>query len=177
MRLLAAVRDEGLPDAWVAAGALRNLVWDRLHDFEHRHPPGDVDVVYYDAADASRERDQAIEKRLAERLPGLPWEVVNQAWIHEYNGEEPYTSTLDALSRWTETCTSVAARLSVAGEVEILAPHGVADLMAMIGRPNLIFANAAEIFTQRMASKLWSDRWPKVRVLGLDRQRVARPGV
>lgn len=173
VRLLAAVRDEELPDAWVAAGALRNLVWDRLHGFEHRHPPGDVDVVYYEPVDASPERDKAIEERLAVRMPGLPWEVVNQAWIHEYNDEEPYTSTHDALSRWTETCTSVAARLSAADEVEVLAPHGVADLMAMIARPNLAFANAAEIFIQRMAAKRWPERWPKVRVLGLDQRRVA----
>jgi len=168
LRLLEAVREQYLPDAWVAAGALRNLVWDRLHGFEHRHPPGDVDVVYYDPIDPSPECDQVIERRLARLLPELPWEVVNQAWIHEYNAEEPYASTADSLSRWTETCTSVAARLDPAGELEILAPHGVGDLMNLVARPNLVFANAAEVFTQRMADKRWPERWPRVRVLGLD---------
>lgn len=168
VRLLAAVREEALPDAWVAAGALRNVVWDRLHGFEHRHPPGDVDVVYYDTNDPSPERDQVIEERLAARLPGLPWEVVNQAWIHQYNAEEPYASTEDALSRWTETCTSVAARLGAAGGVEVLAPHGVWDLMTMTARPNIVFANAASVFGERMASKRWPERWPRVRVLGID---------
>jgi uncharacterized protein len=176
VELLSAVRDERLPDAWVAAGAVRNLVWDRLHGFAHRHPPGDIDVVYYDAANASPEIDAGIEGRLARRLPGLPWEVVNQAWIHTYNDEEPYTSTEDSLSRWTETCTSVAARLGAAGEIEILAPHGVGDLMAMVARPNLVFSNAAEVFAERMATKRWPERWPQVRVLGLDAGGAQRDG-
>ncbi len=168
MRLLEAVRAERLPDAWIAAGALRNRVWDRLHGFTVAHPPGDVDVVYFDRAGAAPEIDKAIEARLENRLPGVPWEVVNQAWIHEYNDEAPYVSTKDALSRWTETCTSVAARLGERDEIEILSPHGVEDLMAMIGRPNLVFANAAEVFLERMASKRWPRRWPEVRILTLD---------
>jgi hypothetical protein len=176
VELLAAVREEHLPESWVAAGALRNLVWDRLHGFAHRHPPGDVDVVYYDPTNATPERDEGIERSLARRVPGLPWEVVNQAWIHAYNDEEPYTSTRDSLSRWTETCTSVAARLGAAGEIEILAPHGVSDLVAMVVRPNLVFSNAAEVFAERMASKRWPERWPRVRVLGLDAALGTREG-
>lgn len=168
MRLLEALREERLPDAWIAAGALRNTVWDRLHGFDERHPPGDVDVVYYDPVDPSPRRDAEIQARLAARLPGQPWEVVNQAWIHEANEEPPYTSTWDSLSRWTETCTSVAARLDSAGEIRILAPHGVEDLMGLVARPNLAFSNAVEVFTERMASKRWPERWPRVRVLGLE---------
>jgi uncharacterized protein len=166
--LLEAVRREALPDAWITAGALRNTVWDRLHDFTERHPPGDVDVVYYDLVDPSPRRDAEIQERLESRLPDVPWEVVNQAWIHEANDEPPYASTRDSLSRWTETCTSVAARLDGAGRIEILAPHGVGDLMRLVARPNLAFPNAAEVFAERMATKRWPERWPKVRVLGLD---------
>lgn len=176
VRLLAAVRKLGLPDAWVAAGALRNLVWDRLHGFSHRHPPGDVDVVYFDPVDPSPEADAVLERRLREDIPDLPWEVVNQAWIHEYNDEAPYASTVDSLSRWTETCTSVAARLDPVGGVEILAPHGVGDLLSLVARPNIAFANAVEVFTQRMADKRWPERWPRVEVLGLDQAWSGRPG-
>ncbi len=166
--LLSAVRDLRLPDAWVAAGALRNVVWDRLHGYRERHPPGDVDVVYFDRDNASPEVDARIERRLGDTLPELPWEVVNQAWIHEYNDEPPYTSTEDALSRWTETCTSVAARLGDDGEIEVLSPHGVDDLLDLVARPNLIFPGAARVFEERMATKRWTERWPRVRVLGLD---------
>lgn len=168
VRLLEALRQERLPDAWIAAGALRNTVWDRLHGFTERHGPGDVDVVYYDPVAPSPRRDAEIQARLAARLPDVPWEVVNQAWIHEYNDEPPYDSTRDALSRWTETCTSVAARLDVAGRIEILAPHGVEDLLRLVARPNLAFPRAAAVFTERMESKRWPARWPRVRVLGFD---------
>ncbi len=173
--LLRAVRTLELPDGWVTAGALRNVVWDRLHGFVERHPPGDVDVVYFDRRHASPEIDAELTARLQSLLPGPRWEVVNQAWIHESNDEPPYASTVDSLSTWTETCTSVAARLDERGAIEVLAPHGVDDLMRLVARPNLAFANAAEVFAQRMASKRWPETWPRVRVLDLDEAWRPRP--
>ena len=61
---LEAARDVDPPDWLLGAGAVRTAVWDRLHGFEPSEPK-DVDVVFFDPADLSPERD----KRIAERWP------------------------------------------------------------------------------------------------------------
>ncbi|MCG8597420.1 MAG: nucleotidyltransferase family protein, partial [Kiloniellales bacterium] len=70
---LRAVAALGLPDCWVAAGALRNPIWDRLHGYAEATPLNDLDVVYFDPEDRGKERDRALEAELRKRAPGLPW--------------------------------------------------------------------------------------------------------
>ena len=79
MEQLRAVRRLALPDWCIAAGFVRNRVWDHLHGIAPPRAPPDIDVLYYDAADLSKESEAKHERRLGEMLPGLPWQVRNQA--------------------------------------------------------------------------------------------------
>ncbi|HCH5920363.1 TPA: nucleotidyltransferase family protein, partial [Vibrio parahaemolyticus] len=36
-----------LPQCYIAAGFVRNLVWDSLHNFDVYTPLNDVDVIYF----------------------------------------------------------------------------------------------------------------------------------
>ena len=45
-RLLEVVSQLDLPDCWIAAGFIRNAVWDALHGRNPRPPLGDVDVIW-----------------------------------------------------------------------------------------------------------------------------------
>jgi uncharacterized protein len=85
MRILEAVRDEPVPDAWTGAGVLRDLVWDE------RYGPGfspnlvrDVDVAFFDSHDLSRAYDHRVTAQLRRRLPNVPWEAKNQAAVHTW---------------------------------------------------------------------------------------------
>ena len=44
MHILRTVSDLDLPDSWVAAGFVRSLVWDHLHQREPSPLPEDIDV-------------------------------------------------------------------------------------------------------------------------------------
>ena len=48
MKALEALATLDLPDAWIAAGFLRNLVWDYLHGYKTMTPLNDLDVIYFD---------------------------------------------------------------------------------------------------------------------------------
>jgi len=157
MRLLHAVEALNLRDCWIGAGFVRNAAWDVLHD--RRIDCGalsDIDVVYFDRADARPVRDRAIEAELAARISLVPWSVKNQARMHERNGVAPYLDMADAIARWPETATAVAARL-FNGRVELLAPHGVGDL-----RPTPAFRERRNEIARRVAAKRWRARWPKL---------------
>lgn len=164
---LAAVAALRLSEAWIGAGFLRNAVWDALGGLPFSaNPPGDVDVVWFDPARASAVEDAAIEAQLRATHPRLGWQVRNQARMAARNGDRPCAGTLDAMARWPDTATAVAARLGPAG-VELAAPWGVDDLLAGVVRPTPAFATdpaKREVFARRVASKNWLRRWPGLRI-------------
>lgn len=135
VRLLETVERLGIPDAWIGAGLIRNAVWDLLHDFDSdRIAVSDVDVAYFDARNSSVAREAALEGCLRSKMPDVPWEVQNQARMHNPNGDLPYQNTEDAIRCWPETATAIAAR-SAGGRIEVIASHGVEDLWQLIVRP------------------------------------------
>ena len=151
---------------WLAAGFVRNAVWDVLAG---RMPDtadlADLDLVHHDAADCTPMADERYEAALRAARP-LPWSVRNQARMHARNGHAPYRNLAEALSHWPETATAIAARL-VNGRIQVLAPFGVEDLLAMILRPGPAHAADPAAPRARLASKGWAARWLGLRVVGL----------
>jgi hypothetical protein len=166
MNILRCVEALGLPDCWVGAGFVRNAVWDVFHHRPWSRSHGDIDVVYFHAADVSADRDVEIETSLGRAMPGLPWSVKNQARMHTANGDPPYADTADALRHWPETCTAIAV-CSVESRVELLAPFGVSDLVTLTVSPTPAFAGKLDIYCARMARKQWVRHWPRPRINGL----------
>jgi uncharacterized protein len=164
--LLRPVAALGIPDCWVGAGVIRNAIWDHLQGTP-TEPAGksDVAIVYCDHTDASLERDLAIETLLLDELPDVSWSVHNQARMHERNGDAPYRNTADAIRCWPETATAIAARIILGDNVEVIAPHGVGDLLSMIVRASPAFARKLPIYRSRLAAKDWARRWPSLQII------------
>ena len=168
MEVLATARGVQLPDWWISAGFVRSKVWDDLHGYSQRTPLGDVDLIYFDATNTREETEKVMETDLRELAPDVPWSVKNQARMHVINGQAPYTSSVDAMSRYPETATAVGVRLLDDGEVELAAPWGVDDLMGMIVRPTPDFdgrrPHLRREYERRVRKKAWPSRWPLVRM-------------
>ena len=172
MRVLAAVRDEHVPDAWVGAGALRDLVWGELYGSGFN--PGDVrdiDVPFFDPHDLSRANDDRVTGQLYERWPEAPWEARNQAAVHtwyasKFGGDpvEPLTSIADAIGTWPETATAVAVRLGDDDQIEVCAPLGLTDLLGGVWRRNPRRVSLDRSLT-RLARHRPEQRWPGVTVI------------
>ena len=167
MRCLAVLAAHGPVGAWIGAGFIRNAIWDHLSGQDTEAlPPADLDVVFHDPVNTTAEQDTNFEATLFAAAPDLPWSVHNQARMHRRGGHQPYCDVADALAHWPETATAIAARLGPNG-VEILAPFGVADLIAMILRPTAAFRSRPEIVLARLEAKAWRKRWPMLRLVGL----------
>ncbi|WP_353616286.1 nucleotidyltransferase family protein [Bacillus sp. es.034] len=123
MNILKTAQTLNLPDWWICAGFVRTKVWDTLHGYSNKTNLSDIDLVYFDATNEHFEK--YVESRLKEEAPSEPWSVKNQARMHIKNGEEPYTSTIDAVSRFPETATSIALKLNEKNELIIAAPWGI----------------------------------------------------
>jgi hypothetical protein len=172
--VLRTVRDDGVPDAWVGAGTLRDLVWGQ------RYGPGfdpsavrDVDVAYFDPADLSAANDEQVTERLRARRPDVPWEAINQAAVHRWYADvfggppvAPLTSIPDAVGTWPETATAVAVRL-VGEELEVCAPLGLADLLGGVWRWNPRRVPRERSLERLARHRPWA-RWPGVTVIPPD---------
>ncbi|WP_178022407.1 nucleotidyltransferase family protein [uncultured Paenibacillus sp.] len=167
------VADLGLPQGCIAAGYIRNFVWDVLHGYVERTPLHDVDVLYYDPACLEEEAEKAYDARLRERNPQLNWSAKNQARMHLRNGTAPYRSVEDAMLHWPETATAVGARLNAAGDVELIAPLGLEDLLSLQVRQGPYFRDHAA-FLQRVNGKAWLSRWPRLVLVEGEEGRATR---
>ncbi|MBW4701019.1 nucleotidyltransferase family protein [Micromonospora sp. RL09-050-HVF-A] len=164
MRVLRATAGLGLPDWWIGAGFVRNLVWDAISELPAL-PPRDVDVAYFDPQERDPGVDVRTEAWAATVLPGVPWEIRNQARMHLRNRDGPYLDTLDAISRWPETATCIAVTLR-GDSVHLVCCHGAADLVGMVVRPSPAFDHAAgrAKVRERVTAKGWCGRWARLRL-------------
>ncbi|KQN71993.1 nucleotidyltransferase family protein [Sphingomonas sp. Leaf62] len=162
--LLGVVRALNLRDGWIAAGFVRNAVWDHLHGRAPSAPTGDVDVIWYDPLVIDPVEDRRYEAMLRAAEPGIAWSVKNQARMHVRNDDRPYLSATDAMRHWPETATAIAVRRRGEEGCEVAAPLGLNDLMHLILRPTSRFIDEKRaMYDGRVASKRWIENWPRLR--------------
>jgi uncharacterized protein len=161
--------DIGLPDCWLAAGAVAQTVWNVAFGRPAGAGIKDADIVYFDSDDLSEEAELREEARLRSRFArlGLKLDVKNEARVHLWYEQKfgypilPYQSTAAAIATFPTTATSVAVRCSGA-RLEWCAPYGLDDLLGLIVRPNKIQITAA-IYDAKMAR--WRAEWPGLKFL------------
>lgn len=162
VRILEAARTVN-GDLWLGGGAIRNYVWDTLTG--RVTPLDDFDIVYFDEKNLNKEQDLAAESKLADILPkGIRISVKNQARMHLTNGEPQRHSLVEALTNWPETATAIAVRIDSRGYLELIAPHGVDDMLNLVIRPTEYHSKHPSSFNKRMMDKKWSSHWPELKI-------------
>src|SRR3954454_15354304 len=168
MGALRAARAVDAPDWLVSAGAIRDLVWDALHN---RPPAGprDVDVGFFDPRDLTPAREATVTAALRQRAPDVPWDAKNQAAVHLWYPErfgvevEPFRSTAEAVATFPETASCVGLRLEGNDDLLVVAPYGLDDLFGLVCRNNPKRVSAS-FYARRVNEKGWRARWPKLSV-------------
>lgn len=162
MKVLKEVQALQLPDWWIGAGFVRNKVWDTLHGFQHRTPLGDIDVIYFNPEKMEESDEERFQSTLAAWMPDQSWSVTNQARMGAIYQDGPYTSSIDALSKWPETATCVATKIDDQDKGQLAAPLGVADLIGLTVRPSPSFIGRFDRIIERQRQKKWREKWPKL---------------
>lgn len=152
-------------ELYLGGGAIRNLVWDELHGYALYSQIADLDIIYFDTLNNTKEHDKRIEEQLFKKVPNIKWSVKNQARMHIWNNEAAYSSLEEAISKWPETCTAIAARINKDDEIEYVKPFGLTDLYRLIVIPTPHFKTKIEKYKKRIASKSWIRTWPKLKIM------------
>lgn len=159
MKVIDAVASLNLPDVYVAAGFVRNLVWDYLHGYSPT-ALNDIDVVFYSKAPIY---EQPMRDVLTALFPNVNWELKNQAVMHLKNGDLPYTSTAHAMEYWPELETAIGVRMESNRTLSLISPFGLDLIFKGFITHN---KNRSEsIFLQRVVQKKWLERWPNLKVV------------
>lgn len=97
MDVLHAAERLALPDWWIGAGFLRNLVWNTIEG-KPSETTRDVDLVYFDSSRTQPEYDWEFDSQMNREFPFADWEIRNQARMHYVNDFAPYVSTADEIA-------------------------------------------------------------------------------
>ncbi|WP_125581936.1 nucleotidyltransferase family protein [Levilactobacillus cerevisiae] len=166
MHILELIRDCHLKQGALAAGSIRNTVWQVLSG-QPVALLSDIDVVFFDPERPASD-DLKIYAHLTELAPQYQWQVKNEVYMAHYNFPDApeFTSVADAIGHFIEVPTCIGAYLDEDGEtVRLIAPHGVADLVHFRCRPIPFYQQDAQhlaLFRQRMAAKQWQKTWPRL---------------
>lgn len=167
MEMLRAAKSLELPDWWICAGFVRSKIWDVLHGFSERTNTPDVDVIYFDDNNTGRLIEKNLEERLRSIIPDIPWSVKNQARMHVVNNIPPYSSSVDAISKFPETATALGVKLDEKENLILTAPCGIDDVINLELKPTLYFTKTKEraaIYEERISKKNWKSIWPEIKI-------------
>ena len=168
MDVLHIAEELNLPEWLIGAGFIRNKVWDYLHGYQKETADtADIDLIYFDQHGNDENADEKLSEKLNTKT-GLNWEVVNEAYAHKWYTIKPpqYISSEDAVSKWPETATCIGVKIEN-GNLHLIAPHGIGDLVNLIVRPSPAFideGNVKNVVVERMNKKRWLEKWPKLKL-------------
>jgi len=170
MHLLAGLRELALPQWRLVAGCLYQTVSNVLTGRPRGTGINDYDVIYFDNGDLSWDAEDSVIRRVAAATEGAvgPVEVRNQARVHLWFEQRfagpypPLASADEAIARYASIAHAVGVRLEPEDRLDLVAPFGLADIFAMVIRPNHALDNAAS--HARKAQRVKAI-WPEVTVL------------
>ncbi len=151
---------------YIGAGAIRDVVWDKMTGIQEHDSVKDIDVVYFDPLHTDEGSEKAITQYFSERWPQVEWDVKNQAAVHLWFPKvfgydvAPFENLDEAVASWPEYASAVAVRWED-DTYDVIAPYGVDDLLDMRVRRNPIRVTEEE-YRRRVARKNYSNRWPRV---------------
>ncbi|MFS0892570.1 nucleotidyltransferase family protein, partial [Peribacillus frigoritolerans] len=79
----------------------------------------------------------------------------------------PYSSSVDAISKFPETATALGVKLDENDNVILTAPYGIHDVINLEVKPTPFFKETkerVEIYEDRITKKNWKSTWKKVKV-------------
>ncbi|WP_379970254.1 nucleotidyltransferase family protein [Ectobacillus sp. sgz5001026] len=167
MEILKTAKSLNLPDWWICAGFVRSKIWDTLHGFSERTHILDIDVIYFDPKNVDELEEKKLEDNLESLIPNNLWSVKNEARMHIKSNMPPYSSSVDAISKFPETATALGVKLDENNNVIVTAPWGIYDVVNLEVKPTPHFIEdkeKMEIYENRITKKNWKSIWNKIKV-------------
>jgi hypothetical protein len=164
-----------LPNFYIAAGSVFQTIWNYYDNKPLNYGIKDIDVIYYDKDDLSKESEKEIEKKLIEFFSSRDFnyecDVHNEARMHLWKKANErvdinqYKNSEDAIDQWIATVHAIGIT-KVDNEIKVYAPYGLSDIFSKTIRPIYHKGNTKDLYTNKV--RKWQDRFDNLNIIEWD---------
>lgn len=87
--------------------------------------------------------------------------------MHVVNNMPPYSSSVNAISKFPETATALGVTLDELNNVILTAPCGIEDVLSLQVKPTAHFLESKErlhMYKTESYKKNWQSKWPNITI-------------
>lgn len=172
MAILDYIETLNLPNFYIAAGSIFQTVWNYYDNKPLNYGIKDIDIIYYDGKNLSKEKEQELEDNIQNFFTELGYnykfDVHNEARMHLWKKENEnkeinqYKNSEDAIDKWIATVHAIGITKENE-EIKVYAPYGLSDIFSRIIRPIKHKANSKELYDKKVSS--WQKRFENLNII------------
>ena len=161
-----------LPNFYIASGSVFQTIWNYQDNKDLNYGIKDIDIVYYDKINLSKEHETKIEDKIIQFISNenLNYEidVHNEARMHLWKKEnenkeiDQYKNSEDAISKLIATVQAIGIT-KIDGKIEVYAPYGFSDILSKTIRPIKHEGNSSDLYYKKV--KTWEKRFDKLSMI------------
>ena len=161
-----------LPNFYIAAGSVFQTIWNYYDNKPLNFGIKDIDIIYYDPINLSKESEQKLEKTIEDHFKkaGLNYEldIHNEARMHlwkkdnENKNIDQYKNSEDVIDQWIATVHAIGITKEN-NEIKVYAPYGLSDIFSKTIRPIKHKNNSKELYNKKVAS--WQKRFENLNIV------------
>lgn len=172
MSILDYIYELELPNFYIAAGSVFQTIWNYYDNKPLNSEIKDIDIIYYDANNLSKEDEEKIEDKIVTHFKELninyEFDVHNEARMHlwkksnENKNIDQYKNSEDSIDKWIATVHSIGITKEN-DEIKVYAPYGLSDIFSRTIRPIKHKDNSKELYEKKVKS--WSSRFNNLKIV------------
>lgn len=161
-----------LPNFYIAAGSIFQTIWNYYDQKPLNFGIKDIDIIYYDPNNLSKEYEKKLENKIIEHFKALnlnyEFDVHNEARMHLWKKENEnkdinqYKNSEDAIDQWIATVHSIGITKEN-DNIKVYAPYGLSDIFSKTIRPIKHKANSKELYDKKAES--WQKRFDNLNII------------
>lgn len=171
MEVLNYISDMNFPNFYIAAGALFQTIWNYYDNKPLNFNIKDIDVIYYDKNNITKESEKANEDKVIEyfkKKNNYKFDVKNEARMHLWKKAkenvdiDQYKNSENAIDQWIATVHAIGIT-KMNGEIRVYAPYGLSDIFSRTIRPIYHKGNTRELYINKV--KKWQERFENLKII------------
>lgn len=155
-----------LPEATIAAGAVRNLVWDQKSGQPSSFLRDNIDIYYRDPSE-SYEQSITTQAEISQNNSLYLWNLHNIALSSRHDDLIPQAKSInEAIAGFPEKCSAIGIQID-GNNLTVIAPFGLVELFELEVNPSPSFEKGMpkhEQYLQHIRFKHWQDRYPDLKI-------------
>ena len=172
MIILEEIEKLKLPNFYIAAGSIFQTIWNYYDNKPLTTGIKDIDIIYYDPNDLSKEQEKELENKIIDRFKKLnmnyEFDVHNEARMHLWKKEkenkdiDQYKNSEDAIDKWIATVHAIGITKEN-NTIKVYAPYGLSDIFSKTIRQIKHKNNSKKLYDKKVSS--WKKRFNNLNII------------